>query len=207
MLRRRTLTVAAAAAALLVPVQASAHAPGLVFSAFGTATVDGAIQSQEWASAEKLSFTAAAPGGGTVPGELLVMNDASNLYLGVRLATTSPTTAVSFGFDNDHDGLWPEEGDDGLAQGFGVRGSFGDLVNSRRGGCPEGFICGFHDTDLGGTKDGSAVRGVQARGTHIELSHPLDSADDLNDFSVHVGDAVGFWFQATICTTMFDCVR
>src|SRR5918999_4948066 len=120
-LRLRTLAVAAGAAALLVPTQASGHT-GLVFSAFGRATVDGAIQSGEWEGAAKLSFTVTAPGGGTVPGELLVMNDATNLYFGVRLETTSPTTSVATTFDNDHDGASPEEGDDGFFLAYSLGG-------------------------------------------------------------------------------------
>ena len=193
-----------AAFVALVPA-ASAHAPGLVFAGFGTATLDGAFAPGEWDGAAALPFTAGAPGGGSVSGELRVMNDGTNLYLGVRLATSLETTSVSFGFDNDHDGVWPEEGSDGIALGFGVRNGFGDLVLSGRGGCPAS-LCGFHDVDLGGTVDAAGIRAVAASGTTIELAKRLDSTDDLNDFSLGSGDVVGFGFQTGICTTQVDCV-
>jgi hypothetical protein len=77
------------------------------------------------------------------------MNDEANLYPGVRLGTTSPTTSASFSFDNDHDEVWPEEDSDGLALGFGVRNFFGDLVLSGRGGCPAGSLCGAAATRIG----------------------------------------------------------
>ena len=98
----RAFVPVVAAVALLAPAGAGAHAPGFVFSAFGTPTMDGTVGSAEWASASSLPFQAAVPGGDTIAGELRVMNDATNLYFGVRLATTSPLTAVTFSFDNDH---------------------------------------------------------------------------------------------------------
>ena len=194
-----------AAAALFLPASSAAHAPGVTFTGFGTAVVDGVLASGEWAGAQSRAFAAGAPGGGTVVGELRVMNDEQNLYVGVRLATPSPTLATTLGFDNDHDGVWPEEGSDGMALGFGIRNGFGDLVLSSRGGCP-GTICGFHDVDLGGTVDAVGARTVQGGETHVELAKTLDSADDLNDFSLRVGDVVGFGFQVGLCTDFSQCV-
>jgi hypothetical protein len=201
----RTVMAAAVVAALALPAGAAGHAPDRVFSAFGTPSLDGVVGETEWADASALAFQAGMPGGGTIPGELRIMNDASNLYLAVRLGTTSPTTSVAFGFDNDHDGVWPEEGSDGLALGFGVRNFFGDLVLSGRDGCP-GALCGFHDVDLGGTVDGQGLRTIQGGETQIEISHPLDSADDLNDFSVAAGEVLGFGFQVAVCSSSLDCV-
>jgi hypothetical protein len=206
MLRRHSALVALAVTVLFAPGAASAHAPGLTFTGVGTATVDGVLAPGEWAGARSLAFTANAPGGGPIAGELLVMNDGANLYLGVRLGTSSPTLSISFGFDNDHDGVWPEEGSDGVALGFGVRNGFGDLVLSSRGGCPAGSLCGFHDTDLGGSVDAVGTRSVQGGETHIELAKALDSADDANDFSLRAGDVVGFGFQVGLCTETFQCI-
>lgn len=205
MVGTRCALLVAAAAGLLIPASAGGHAGSFAFGAFGTAIVDGALAPGEWDDASTLAFQASAPGGGTVPGELRVMNDGENLYLGIRVSTTTPTLSVSFGFDNDHDGVWPEEGSDGLALGFGVRNGFGDLVLSGRGGCPVGSLCGFHDVDLGGTVDASGARAVQAGETHIELAKALDSADDANDVSLAAGDVVGVGFQIALCDG-FQCV-
>ena len=196
MTRTRMTAAAFAAAALFVPLSASAHAPGFVFAAFGTATVDGAFSPGEWQTAAALSFAAAAPGGGSVPGELRVMNDDSNLYIGVRLGTTA-TAGVAIGFDNDHDGVRFEDGSDGLAL-MALAEGFVDTVLSARGGCPPSAVCGFDDDELGGTIDGSGARTVGASETIIELSHPLDSTDDLNDFSLRPGDVVGFGLQVSL---------
>ena len=198
-IRHASLVALAVAAGLLLPASAGGHNDAFAFGAFGTAVVDGVLAPGEWDDASTLAFTAAAPGGGTVPGELRVMNDGEHLYFGVRVVTTTPTLSVSFGFDNDHDGIWPEEGSDGLALGFGVRNGFGDLVLSARGGCPVGSLCGFHDVDLGGSVDATGVRTVQGGETHIELAKALDSADDPNDFSLSAGDVVGFGFQIALC--------
>lgn len=205
MMGTRCASLVAFAAGLLIPASAGGHDGAFAFGAFGTATVDGVLAPGEWDDASTLAFQASAPGGGTAPGELRVMNDGENLYFGVRVATTTPTLSVSFGFDNDHDGIWPEEGSDGLALGFGVRNGFGDLVLSARGGCPAGSLCGFHDVDLGGSVDATGARTVQGGETHIELAKALDSADDANDVSLAAGDIVGVGFQIALCDG-FQCV-
>src|SRR5215218_7465855 len=171
--RWRVLFVSGAVVGLVAALGAGSASPhsGLVLRGFGTATVDGVLAPGEWDTAAGHVFEAGVPGGGTVPGELRVMNDSSNLYFGVRLGTTAPTTSVAFGFDNDHDGLSPEEGDDGLAFGDlvvpppGLSGF--DTVRSGRGGCPAGAICGFRDPELGGTTDGAGMRTVQGGDTHF----------------------------------------
>src|SRR5215217_7743031 len=107
--------LAATAVATFVPTHSQAHS-GLVLRGFGTATVDGALSSGEWDGAGRVELAAAAPaadGGGTIPTLLLAMNDATTLYLAVRLAEPSfqRSPFSSFEFDNDHDGV-REEGDD-----------------------------------------------------------------------------------------------
>jgi len=200
----RVVALVFAAAAVLVPASATGHASVPTFTVFGSPTVDGVLSPGEWDEAATLEFAAAVPGGGTVPVALRVMNDDLDVFFGIRIGTTTPTLSVALGFDNDHDGVLSEEGDDGVALGFGVRNGFGDLVLSGRGGCPA-TICGFHDVDLGGVENGRGVRTVGADATHIEISHPLDSTDDANDFSLGPGDVVGFGFQVAICTATFEC--
>jgi hypothetical protein len=66
-------------------------------------------------------------------------------------------------------------------------------------------LCGFHDVDLGGTVDGQGIRTFNGGETQGEISHPLDSSDDLNDFSVHAGEVLGFGFQVAVCTASLEC--
>jgi hypothetical protein len=89
---------------------------------------------------------------------------------------------VEFSFDNDNDGSGPitENGDDYL-YGFGnaLEDSFYSLIL-------------VDDDDAGGTNDGSSLASHGVGYNHFELGHPLDSADDAHDFSLHFGDIVGF---------------
>ncbi len=191
----------AATTLLLGPGAVVAHPGGVTLSGRGTATIDGVVSADEWAGAGSLPFLANVPGGGTVPATLRVMNDATNLYFSLTIARLGDDHAVAAFFDNDHDGLTPEEGDDGFSFGpFAppfVSGFF-DNVRSSRPPCPAGSMCGLRDPELGGTNDGAAARGVHGGETHFELSHPLNSADDANDFSLAFGDTVGFGFQYAI---------
>lgn len=57
----------------------------------------------------------------------------------------------------------------------------------------------FSGHDAGGTTDGVAATSVVGSATHYEVSHPLDIADDANDFSVRPGEVLGFRFQLSIC--------
>lgn len=62
--------------------RASAHAPGVVLTGFGTGTIDGTISPGEWDSAGCAEFSLS----GATPANICAMNDLSNLYLAVRLA-------------------------------------------------------------------------------------------------------------------------
>ena len=177
---------------------ATAH-NGVVLGGTGTPDIDGVFAPGEWNSAAVLPFTAGLPGGGSVLGSLRVLNDGTNLYFGVAVASPSINGTVAFVFDNDHDGsAGTEQGDDGLAFGPATLG-LNDNVRSSLPPCPPGFFCAFRDTEAGGTTDGVAASSVVGSATHYELSHPLDSADDANDFSVRPGEVLGFSFQLSIC--------
>src|SRR4051794_40417304 len=93
------------------PPPASGHAPGLSLAGRGTATIDGVFRPGEWEPAATYGFGAHFPGSADLPSVLYVMNDASNLYLGVRV--TQPQlgfSSVSFAFDGSHNGqLDPRE--------------------------------------------------------------------------------------------------
>jgi len=109
----------------------------ILFSGFGTATIDGRISSEEWDNAARLDFTANVPQGGTAPATLFVMNDSTNLYLAVKVARTRlGLTGLGFAFDQDLDG----------------QRDAGFLLNS-----PNDFHDHFGirlDVALGGTNDG-----------------------------------------------------
>src|SRR5262245_38472503 len=197
--------------ALTTPLPAEAHAPDVVLSGVGAATVDGQLAPGEWDSAGKIDFLVNLPlsdGGGTTPGTLFVMNDGFNLYLGVKVMRPRLNAnnigfgldQVAFEFDNNHNGGPLEEGDDILLLSPGLSffglSDFFDEVRTSRPPCPPGIglLCGVIDTQLGvpGTNDGAGAATNNGSFSFFEMSHPLDSADNLNDFSLTPGSAVGF---------------
>ena len=182
----------------------------VLLSGVGTATIDGVIDAREWAGAGRAVFPVNLIGGGTTPGTLFVMNDAVNLYLAVEFNADAPErNSASFEFDNDHDGVWPENGDDTLSfhPGFG----FFDGVRTNASPCPpnrSSGACGFEDSDsrllpsdvttVGGTNDGAGGFSNAGGVTRYEFSQPLDSADDASDFTLGPGDTVGFMLRITL---------
>jgi hypothetical protein len=177
---------------LLASTPAAAHAPGVSLSAFGTATIDGILAPGEWDHAATLDFVVSLPDGGTTPGRIYAMNDATQLYLAVRITGRVGRSSAVFEFDNDHDGI-REDGDNAT------------VVNVSEDGRPEGAFddfrttcfgspqaCGPSDTDAGGTIDVVGAATSNATVSVFEESIPLDSADDAHDFSLHLGDHLGF---------------
>ena len=155
-------------------------------------------------------------GGGTTPATLFVMNDATNLYLGVRVARSQLNTGtigfgldqVVFEFDNDHDNGPPEEGDGILVlPGYLLsQQGFFDEVRTTRPPCPAGVgLCGLLDTDVGGTSDGEGVAANDGSFSFFEISHPLSGPDGLNDFSLAPGSTVGFVAQIGLSTVIPAC--
>ena len=65
---------ALALAAVTFPLPVSAHAPGVVLSGEGTATIDGAISPGEWDDAGCVNLPVRIPEGGTTPGTVCAMN-------------------------------------------------------------------------------------------------------------------------------------
>ena len=163
---------------ILIPQPANAHVSGLDLSGSGTPTIDGVMSAGEWDGAESVLFPVNIPGGGTVTGTLSVMNDAANLYIAVRFNYTDVVNTAYLNFDNDHDGTW-EAGEDQLRINPSI--GFKDAVHP-----------GVVDTGVGGTNDGAGAFSNSGGVTVYEFSHPLDSTDDANDFSIGAGDTVGF---------------
>lgn len=188
------------AIALCLPAAAGAHAPDVGLSGFGTPDVDGVLTPGEWASATRVDFTVGAPVEDAtgfplptfpVPASIWAMNDSSNLYLAVRVERPYlGTTSISAEFDNDHNGVIFEEGDDVFV--FNAPGSFFDAHRTLRPPCPPGGVCGLLDTQGGGTNDGRGAAQNDGFHTVWELEKPLDSADNAHDFSLRAGSTVGF---------------
>lgn len=195
----------------------------LGLSGLGTATIDGVLAPGEWDGAAASAFLANVPandGGGTTPATLLVMNDDANLYLGVKVLRTQLNTGdfgfgldqAVFEFDNNHDEGPPEEGDDILVLTPGVNilgvSAFFDEVRTTRPPCPQGVgLCGFLDIqlDVPGTNDGAGAATNNGSFSFFEMSHPLDSGDDLNDFSLTPGSTVGFTLLVNLSSLVPFC--
>jgi hypothetical protein len=158
----------------------------------GTATIDGTLDSGEWTNAGTVDLTVKLPageGGGTTTGKLYVMNDSSTLYLAIKvdrnLKDVSSVFAL-FQFDNDNDGVL-EAGDDFLQTGFSP-GAPPLLVDKVLTG-PDSSA---DDINRGGTDDINGAVSLDGTYSFLEISHPLNSADDANDFSLTSGQVVGF---------------
>ncbi len=159
----------------------------------GTATINGTLDSGEWTNAATADLTIKLPtgeGGGTTTGRLYVMNDSSNLYLGLKVDRSLKDTAGGLfffiEFDNDNDGA-REDGDEILLASFSSSSSPG-LTDRVRVGTNSSAT----DTDRGGTNDINGSASLDGPSSFFELSHPLDSADNANDFSLTLGQIIGF---------------
>ncbi|MEM3578900.1 MAG: hypothetical protein QXL54_01590 [Candidatus Bathyarchaeia archaeon] len=147
--------------------------------------IDGNIEDEEWSTAAKVDFNITS-----YNGTIYVMNDGGNLYLAAKITDddfgTGPYTrdVFMFIFDNDNDGV-PEKGDDGLFC-FTISGPPYDVFyNITASAWPSdvadgGTIDGYHDE----TGDGVY--------NYFECVHPLDSFDNAHDFSLKIGDTIGF---------------
>ncbi len=184
---------------LLLPnTSASAHAPGVRLSASGAAVVDGVFSPGEWDTAAHIDFHLNLPAGGTTPATLFVMNDATKLYLGVRIPGPQiGRGGIAFEFDNDHDGI-REQGDNIAAVNATEDGALESSLDGFRDHCGNpNPACGFRDTDYGGTSDMVGAVTNDGTATFYEYSVILDSADNAHDFSLRVGDTVGFTIWAS----------
>jgi len=169
---------------------AEAHS-GVTLSGYGTATIDGIIGAGEWATAGTKTFGPFGPGN-AYTGTLYMMNDGTDLYMAVSISGDpdyGPGDFDSFValFDNDHDGVH-EVGDDML--GAGNPFAFADWYY---------LMPTWADDPPAGTIDGQGAGSQFAPNlNHFELSHPLDSADDAHDFSLSVGQTVGFALEVMV---------
>jgi hypothetical protein len=100
---------------IMAPLASEAHYPDLVLSGFGTATIDAVMSPGEWEGAARIEYLANVPphdGGGTTPAALFIMNDETNIYIALKIRKFAARgTSAFFEFDNNHNGIWPEEYD------------------------------------------------------------------------------------------------
>jgi hypothetical protein len=173
-----------------VPVHAYTHS--LSSCASITPSIDGVVTPQivtgkpgEWDDAAMIDFTLEYRGEHH-DATLYVKNDHTSLYLAfiIRGEDYNDFDAVRFEFDNDHDGV-RELGDNILY----IRGDshFVDsyIYNPSAGGARD-------DTLDGGTNDYIAAVGFKDGTYTFEIAYPLNTVDDTHDFSLSIGDTVGF---------------
>lgn len=162
---------------------------GVTLSAFGAATVDGEFGEGEWdgaAATEMTGFLPAVLGGDAATATLRVKNDGTNLYACIRYEGPDlPFFLVRLNFDEDHDEAFGELGEDiwvvTKSPWFGLTdyANVNDLGHTAQ------------DASVGGTNDGSGAWSYDGTWWTIELSHPLDSADDAHDIDAVPGMTFG----------------
>lgn len=168
---------------------ANAQTADLINAGFGTASIDGHFGDNEWGNAAVINFIANTPEGST-PAALYIMSDEVNLYLAVSVERPSldSYTHLRYLFDHHNDGIGGH-GDDFLAVYRNRYGSgFTDAFWSNTQNPPS---LTFADTAYGGTTDGFGEVDHTGGISVLEISHPLNSADDEHDLNLVGGDEVG----------------
>ena len=195
----------------------NAQTPDPITLGYGTATLNGQFGPGEWDNATIINMNANVPledGGGTIPVKIYLMNDDYHIYLGLKVGRSpiSGTTNLVFEIDYNNNGMrdvWDEHFGMSVGKYSGVVARDG-FFTSEPPCRPEG-VCGFSDTDYGGTNNVQAAAFYDEEFTYIELSYPLDSNDDLHDMSLIPGDVIGFsmglrlFSQNTSCNFGGNC--
>lgn len=202
-LAQHACCAAVIATCLLVPTSAVGHG-GPVIRGFGAAVIDANPAPGEWDSAGRYELNVnrgAAEGGGTVPATLYVMNDLTNLYAALRVTDASVGySTFQLEFDNDHDdSRFGEVGDDALSL---TNAGFGDRFYRQN---PSGGFNWVRDDAYGGSQDGDGLDSDHPGFSFYEVSHRLDSSDDLHDFSLRPGMRVGFELYFLHCPVYAQC--
>ncbi len=174
----------------------------------GTAIVDGVNDLPEWEGAEfgvaNLILPAAFGGGSTLV-TFLVMNDDVNLYAAVQFPyPSSPASpafldfAVQFWADSET-ACTPTTLID-VVQLISQNG-FADFRDERWPEC----TTVVSDVSAGGSTDGIGIWGDEGTTLFFELSHPLDSSDDLNDVSGVSPGFLGMYLFTYGCDAAANC--
>jgi hypothetical protein len=187
--------VIALAATLVVATSGAVRASDeLTLRGFGTAVIDGVLTPNEWNRAGRYDLQAnrsPAEGGGTVPATLYVMNDSTNLYLALRV------TVTSLGY-SAFDGIFMPSAENGFGPGNDILLAtptfFEDIHWHQVGPNAWDWLADVAD---GGTRDGSAAISESGGVGVYEVAHPLNSADDLHDFSLTSGSCAGTFMPSS----------
>jgi hypothetical protein len=178
------------AACLFIPGSAAGFS-GHVLRGFGTATIDGSMGTGEWGGAGHADFTvnrSSSEGGGTVPATVYVMNDATNLYIAIKVVNaTVASSAALVHFDGDHNSRYLAEGEDVIH--VDTLGEFHDRFMHQTS--PTTWTPA-EDTTYGGTEDGDERDGDATGYSFFEFAHPLDTSDNAHDVSLARGSKIGF---------------
>ena len=191
-MRRTSLSMVVAACVAIFLVSAQARA-AVLYPGCGTAHIDGAIAPGEWSAAATVPINVNVPGG-TTAGTLYFMNDRLNLYVAVAYKAPAfyDSDGLSFDFDNDNDGAWPEEGDDVIVKSTFLADYYDGFRNSLPPCTPGPPSCVWRDTTYGGVNNGAGAQGNDGVLTVIEMAHELNSGDAGKDFALLPGSLVGF---------------
>lgn len=162
---------------------ANGHYPGVWLTGLTGAkpSIDGVISTNEWAAAAKYNFSSTTPGSPWFSnGTFYVENDASNLYLALKIRDGSLAgRAVFIYFDNNHDGTIE------MGESIWVYAQNGtqnmDAYQYANGGY----------SDTGAIQDGKTAATANGVFDYFEFSHPLCSGNQY-DFCLKAGQTVGF---------------
>jgi hypothetical protein len=191
----RLATLLLTALALLVPASAGADET-LTLRGFGTAVLDGDIAPGEWTGAGQYDFEAKRSpneGGGTVPASFYVMNDSRNIYLALKVGVTNIGGSV-FSTVFDAPGQSPFAPGNDLLVASST--SFEDFHYHQTS--PNSWTW-YADVADGGTRDGASASQTHLGFVVWEVSHPLNSADDLYDMSITIPKHVTFFADFEHC--------
>jgi hypothetical protein len=146
-------------------------------------SIDGIASTGEWDSADQGSFTILE-----MPATIYVMNDQDNLYILVKIGPdndTDPHDTCGIYFDNDNSGgIILADGDDALM--ISIEG-FQDLYWNATLLWDNLVSDGVQNQNGAGAGDQDT-----SKTWYFEFSHPLNSSDNSHDFSLSIGDFVGF---------------
>lgn len=162
-----------------------------ILSGFGTATVDGSVGATEWLLAARVNLSVNLPAGGTAPGTLYVMNDATNLYFALRIqrSAADASSTLQITFDNNND-KFLATGDDRLE--VSTTGSSATFTDGFWEVDPFGVAISDVDVNAGGTSEGAGAFSNTGGFSTYEVSHPLNTADNAHDFSLAAANSVAF---------------
>ena len=193
--------LSALAAAIVLTVGATGANGEVKLRGFGTAEIDGVLNLNEWERAGQFPFqvdTSPGEGGETVPATFYVMNDSTNLYLGLRVSVASMGNSALDGiFLAPPPAVFPE-GNDVLHV---TPGTFEDLYFHPVAPSIWDYVA---DTADGGTRDGASAARAAGGEVVFEVAHPLDSADDRHDFSLTIPSHIGFTGAFQYCLGSCD---